>query len=73
MVYQMTCEFCKHFLDNGCHRYPPQVTTVVLPGPPNLAGQQQLMIKHLVNFPRVEDDCSCGEWEAGNKPRLTVA
>ena len=73
MANQMLCETCKFQDSNVCHRYPPTLTTVVLPGPPDLMGRNSLQLHNSCLFPQVADDSWCGEWQQGHKKSLLAA
>lgn len=60
-----SCKDCKFNIELQCRRYPPTVTTVILPGPPDLMNRPSLRLQHLVNFPQITDEGWCGEYSVG--------
>ena len=68
------CETCAHVRRDvagalTCHRYPPQVSVLLVPTPQRLdPSQPPVAMQAVPLFPSVKADESCGEF----RPRLAL-
>lgn len=58
----LRCSTCIHNSESECHRFPPQVTVVLIPQRHALSGQTQIVPTPIACWPQVPNEGMCGEY-----------